>query len=429
MSDISLAVIQERKHLALVLGEIGLVRSLGEMGIPLLVGSELKENIATRSRYAIDTYIFSEYCSKKFIDELCELGKYFRKKPVIFSDDDRALLNISRNRERLEEYYLFLYPEKEVVNSILDKQDFAELSEQHDLPVPESYKAASANDVKNITPHVKFPCIIKPIQRHYWWGKKFIEKVGFYQKAIKCSTLEEFEEMYEKIAQVNPGVVIQEYIEGDDNRHYSANLFVNNAGILMGHFIARKRRIYPIKAGTGTYIETMDNDDVLDISLDVIRKLGLKGLVNIQFKQDSQTGEYKLLEIHARNSLWSLLGAKAGANLSYSYYNYLVNGNENDSPLKANPNVKYFNLPKDIRALQAYRKEGIMTLTEWLHSLKGEKVFAVLSARDIKPALFLVWYFASARLKLKRKKVQSYSEWRVKKYLRYSNYVTKYFYR
>ncbi|HEX6983579.1 MAG TPA: ATP-grasp domain-containing protein [Balneolaceae bacterium] len=388
----------------LVIGEMGLVRSLGEMDLPLFLGTEIEKNIAAHSRYVKQRFFFSPYDSEEFIDELCELGYYFKKKPVILSDDDRAILNISENRNKLKAYYLFLYPERKTVNKILNKQYFSELAERHELPVPVSYQTTSSRDFREVASKINYPCIIKPTQRHFWWGDDFIEQMGHYQKAVKCSDLYQFKDTCQKISEVNPSVVIQEYVEGDDKQHYSANLFVDERGKLQGYYIARKKRIYPIKAGTGSYVETVVNPAVLEISMKIVEKLGLRGLVNIQFKQDSRTAEYKLLEIHARNSLWSLLGAKAGANLAYLYYNYLVYGLHHDNVIKARPNIKYFNLSKDVRALLAYRNEGKLTVAEWWQSLRGERIFAAFSWKDPLPALFKIWDIVLNSLKRAVKK-------------------------
>lgn len=386
----------------LVIGEIGLLSSVGELDIPVYIGSETTQNIALHSRFAKQSFIFSDYDTSSFINELCELGQRFEKKPVIFSDDDRALLNISQHRERLKDHYQFLYPEKQTVNKLLDKQSFVELSEEYDLPSPGSFQVASLKEFHSISSQISYPCIIKPTQRHFWWGEEFIDKVGFYRKAIKCSDYDELCDIYQKISEINPSVVIQEYVEGDDKQHYSANLLIDKEGALQGYYIAQKKRIYPIKAGSGTYVETVKNPDVLDISMSIINKLGLKGLVNVQFKQDCRTGKYKLMEIHIRNSMWSLLGTKAGANLAHMYYRHLVNGYQVEEPVEARPHVKYFDLTKDFLAFRSYQAEGTLTFREWWNSLKGDRVFAILSSRDLMPLIFQIWYFTMTKMKLSR---------------------------
>ncbi len=383
----------------LVLGELGLVSSLGGNEIPLIVGSEIKGNPVLHSRYAEERIIFSAYDTDKFIDELCELGRSFEGKAVIFSDDDRAILNISNHRERLKDNYIFLYPTVEMVKSLLDKQDFIELCETYRLPAPTSYKLNCPEQFECIASQIKYPCIVKPSQRHYWWGKDFIEKVGFYKKAIKCSDYEQFKTIYQKIASINPSVVIQEYVEGEDRHHYSANLFVDEGGNIRGYYIAQKLRIYPIKAGTGSFVVTLKNQEVLNISKGIIDKLQLKGLVNIQFKQDCRSGEYKLMEIHARNSQWSLLGKKAGANLAYLYYRYLVHGTVEETVVEARPDVKYINLLQDYRAYKQYRAEGKITFWQWVKSLKGETVFAVYSFSDPMPIVIQFWQYLLSKAK------------------------------
>ncbi|WP_445665952.1 carboxylate--amine ligase [Fodinibius sp. AD559] len=381
-----------------MIGEIGLVRSLATIGIPIYVGSEIENNPVLHSKYVQRKIMFSSYDSIEFIDQLCNFGKTLDHKPVIFSDDDRAILNISNNRERLAKYYHLLYPNKEMVAKILDKQRFTELSELYQLPSPESYQVSTTSDFEQIVLEVPYPCIIKPTQRHFWWGDEFVEKVGKYQKAFKCSNESDLRDLYQKISEINPSVVIQEYVQGEVKQHVSANLFVDKKGAVKGYYIAQKFRIYPIKAGTGTYVMTVGNNEVVDISKKIIEKLNLRGLVNIQFKQDSRTGQYKLMEIHARNSLWSLLGGKAGANLAELYYNYLVDGQASDKTVVARPGVKYINLSKDVRAFWESRAAGTITFGEWLASFKGDRVFAVLSFVDPAPMLYQWLQIISARL-------------------------------
>lgn len=380
--------IKTKQPPALVIGEIGLVRSLAATGIPIYVGSEIKNNPVLHSKYVQRKILFPSYDSVEFIDQLCDFGKTLTHKSVIFSDDDRAILNISNNRDQLKKYYHLLYPDKEMVAKILDKQRFTDLSDTFQLPSPKSYQVSANTDFEEVASVVPYPCIIKPTQRHFWWGDEFLRKVGRYQKAFKCSTESELRDLYHKIAEINPSVVVQEYVKGKVKQHVSANLFVDKKGEVKGYYVAQKFRIYPVRAGTGTYVMTVDNPEIVDISKEIVEKLDLRGLVNIQFKQDSHTKQYKLMEIHARNSLWSLLGRKAGANLAELYYCHIVDAKNPDKTVIARPGVKYINLSKDVRAFGESWAAGTITLGEWLGSFSGEKVFADLSLIDPIPMLY-----------------------------------------
>lgn len=382
---------RKSKNPVLVLGEIGLLRSLGELNVPLILGTEDKQNPVWYSKYPDRRYILPQYDTQAFIDELCAIGATFDKRVVIYSDDDRAIMNISKHREQLEEYYLFLYPTENMVEKILDKQKFVEASEMYNLPAPESYLVNGSEDMEMIADSITYPCIIKPAQRHFWWGDEFVNRVGFYKKAIKCLNREYFLDIYRKIAKVNPNVVIQSYVKGADKQHYSANLFVDDEGEIGGYYIAQKKRIYPIKAGVGTCIVTVDNSEVFKICVDIVDKLKLKGLVNIQFKRDSRTGEYKLMEIHARNSMWCLLGNRAGVELAKLYYQVLTGNSLSQEMIRARTDVKYIDLIRDFKALLQYRAEGELGFWQWLRSLGGERAYALFSTTDPKPMLMQLW--------------------------------------
>lgn len=319
---------------------------------------------------------------------------------VIFSDDDRALLNISKNRLRLEPFFLFSYPDNNIVEQLLDKQSFSELAAVNNLPYPKSYQVNSTIDLKTTVSKVSYPCIIKPAQRHFWWGNSFVDAVGYYKKAIKCNSVSELTYTYGLISKINPSVVVQEYVQGEDDQHYSANIFADEKGLIRGFYIAQKLRVYPVSAGTGTYIKTVTNKEVEQLSFEIVSKLDLKGLVNIQFKKDSHTNKYMLMEIHIRNSLWNLLGTKAGANLGEQYYQSLTSEYSKQEILTARPNVKYINLSHDILAAFEYYKEDKLTFYQWMKSMQGERVFAISSISDPMPAFYKIGSTVKNRFKI-----------------------------
>src|SRR5699024_137941 len=146
--------------------------------------------------------------------ELCKFGKSLEQKAVIFSDDDHAILNISQHQERLEKYFLFDFPPPLKVKKLLDKQLFCEIIERYNLPAPKSATISTVQEIadKKIS-EFNFPCIIKPSFKQAWWNSDFDKKVGDYQKAIKCDSFGEMLQKYKQIAEVNPHIVVQEFIE------------------------------------------------------------------------------------------------------------------------------------------------------------------------------------------------------------------------
>lgn len=385
---------------ALVLGEIGLIHNLAEAGIPVFTGTEIEDNPSLYSRFSDWRIPFSDYRSDKFIDELCEFGKSLDQKPVIYSDDDHAILNIAKNQERLKQHFLFSLPTAEKVEKLLDKQSFCELIEEYDLPAPKSITISSYGDLnEKKVANLPYPCIIKPAYKQAWWNNGFGEKVGDYQKAVKCSSYEELVKKYRQISAVNPRVVVQEFIEGNEDELYSVNMFVNDEGELKGYFIGQKLRTYPLEADEGSYIKTVQDAEMIDKAKTIADKLDLKGLLNIQFKRDGRSGEPILLEIHTRNSVWSYLGTKAGVNLTEMYHREL-SGQPASKKKFYEPEITYIFLEKDIKAFFQNLESRKISVPKWIFTYFKRFVPAGFRWNDPLPFFMKIWFFIKRRLNL-----------------------------
>jgi D-aspartate ligase len=389
----------ESKHRvpALVCGEIGLVRSLGELGIPVYVGSYYGDNIAYFSRYCSKKVHFTHSLSRDFVDRLIALGKEEGRKMAFFSDDDRAVLTFSRHREELAPYYYFNLPEHALVDAILDKRKFATLAEGAGLPVPRSFMPANEEEAVRFAEQISYPCIIKPSHKDDWWDPRFKALVGPYRKAILCDTKAALLDTYRKVTQINSAVVLQEYIDGDDLDLYSVNLYVNADHLPIASFIGHKLRVYPIHAGVGSLVETVKDEEIKDTAIDAVRRLGLRGHVNIQFKRDRRTRALKIMEMHTRNSLWAYLATGSGLNITAVAYHDLI-GSPAFSKNGIRYGVKWIDLNKDFKALLDYRKTGEWTIGRWLATYRGKKVFHVHSFRDPMPFFMDSWFLAKRSL-------------------------------
>jgi D-aspartate ligase len=376
---------------ALVCGEIGLVRSLGEAGIPLYVGSYYKDNIALYSRYCRQKLFFSHSSLRSFVNELRVFGEQTKQKMVFFSDDDRAVLSFSRYRDELRDYFYFNLPDHEVVEAILDKRKFGLLADRLQLAVPKTFMPSSADELECISRKMEYPCILKPAHKDDWWHPDFLSVVGSYRKAIRCDTRAELIGYYGKVSRINPDVVVQEYIEGDDLDLYSVNMYLDERSTLKAHFIGHKLRVYPIHAGVGSLVETVRDDEILDAAMDAAQKLKMRGHFNIQFKRDKRTRKVKIMEAHTRNSLWCYLATASGLNITAMAYYDMIGA---PCPLNSSLTygVKWVDLNKDLKALREYRKTGEWTVRTWMASLAGTKTFHVHSLKDPLPLVMDSWY-------------------------------------
>jgi D-aspartate ligase len=376
---------------ALVCGEIGLVRSLGEVGVPVYVGSYYADNIAYYSRYCKKRITFSHSLSRDFVDQLIALGRKEGRKLAFFSDDDRAVLTFSEHREELQPYFYYNLPDHALVHAILDKGVFGALAERLELPVPLSCSPGSWEEAAAFAEKIGFPCILKPSHKDDWWHPKFLEVVGPYRKALLCENREQLADYYRRVTTIHPKVIMQEYIDGDDLDLYSVNLYLNAGMEPLAYFIGHKLRVYPIHAGVGSLVETVDDKDVASAALQAVQRLALRGHVNIQFKRDRRTRKLKIMEMHTRNSLWAYLATGSGLNISAIAYYDLI-GRQCPITPDLHYGVKWIDVNKDVKAFLDYRRIGEWKTGAWLNSYRGEKVFHVHSLKDPMPFLMDSWY-------------------------------------
>ena len=391
---------EQDKIPALIVGEIGLVRSIGEAGIPLYVGSYYTDNVSLYSRYCRKRLHFPHTTSEAFAEEMVRFAKKEGRKMVFFSDDDRAVLTFSRYRDELGKYFYHNLPPHEVVENVLDKRRFAVVAREVGVPIPVSFNPASYEEAEKVAGEIAYPCIVKPASKDDWWHPDFLRLVGPYKKAIQCDSREELLATYKKVVQVNPKVVVQEYIAGSDSDLFSVNMYFNARKELLAYFIGHKIRIYPVHAGVASLVETIDDPSMRDLALDCARRLGIQGHFNIQFKRDANTGVLKVMEIHTRNSLWCYLATGAGINISaIAYYDMI------GQPCPLTPNyrtgVKWLDIAKDIKGIRDYRRNGELTYPMWLRSLRGKRVHHILSLRDPVPPLADLWFILRRRFERK----------------------------
>ncbi len=375
---------------AVVLGGMSLVRSLAEANIPVILGSDVQSASVLYSRHPKRTVFFSPYESPAFVDELCALGASNEGRCVLFSDDDRAIHTTSAYREKLAPYFYFNYPSHDTVDHLLDKRRFAGLATKLGLPVPKTLAPSGIDELADVSRDITYPCVLKPAHREDWWHPVFTRTVGNYRKAIHCGSRDELIDMYRKIAEISPDIIIQELVIGTDDQMFSSNLYYGATGELKGYFAGHKKRSYPIHAGIGSLIETIDSDEILELSKSIAGKLAMRGYCNIQYKRDARSGEMKILEIHVRNSSWSYLGTAAGVNMAAIGYSDML-GREYTGARWPRAGIKFVDLKRDIKALREYQKAGEWTLASWLRSLRGKKVYDLLSWQDPAPFFMDIW--------------------------------------
>lgn len=340
---------------AVVIGNLDLIRPLVAAGIPC---AAVASSVAAARYSSLVSHVITTCpgdTDEVLLDKLLLFARDQPQPPTLFYELDDAMLLVSRHRDVLVGPYRVLVDESELVEACADKVSFRELAERTDLPVPASQVVHPASQVPGTVPPDRFPVVVKPrSHRDRRWSR-----IARGQKAILAPTAHDLGALWPALASTGDAYVVQALIPGPETRVESHHAYVDADGAIVAEFTGRKIRTLPRLHGQSTALETTDATDVTAIGRDVIARLGLRGVVKLDFKRD-EDGRLWLLEVNPRLTLWTNLGAVAGVNLPA-----LVHADLTDQPRPptspAIAGVTWFH-PSD---LAASREWGV-PLTSWI---------------------------------------------------------------
>jgi predicted ATP-grasp superfamily ATP-dependent carboligase len=270
-------------------GGLGLVRSLGAAGIPVIATDQDSAAPALHSRFA-HKVAMSSLSGRKFIDELCELGASLRTRPVLFLTTDEVVLEVSRHRADLEQHFRFRLPLHEQLTALMQKSAFQQLAESLGFAVPRSINLRTAGDLARLH-ELRFPIVVKPSFK----TEQYLAS-GF-GRGYRIHSIEQARATCSRMLPILPDLIVQEWIEGPDTELYFCLQYRGASGSAVS-FTGRKLSIWPREVGTtASCIGAPEEHEQLRALTDAFfEKTGFVGMGGMEFKRDVRTGQFFLIE-------------------------------------------------------------------------------------------------------------------------------------
>ena len=366
------------RPLACVMGDMDLVRPLGLAGIRC--AAVARRGAAPRFSRFVDARLDWHDAwtqPEQIVAELVRFAESREQRPVLFYEEDRELLLVSRHREQLRAAFDFVVADAELVEDVVDKARFHRLAARLNLPVPQTRVVAPGERV--LARHLAhpFPAVVKPLTRRTdQWAP-----IAGNRKALRVDTAAEWQALAERLSRAELTVLVQELLPGAESLIESYHVYVDGNDQVVGEFTGRKIRTFPVEHGHSTALETTDATDVATLGRALVRRLGLRGVAKFDFKRRPD-GSLCLLEINPRFNLWHHLGAVAGVNLPALVYGDFV-GAARPAALRARSGVHWC---KPWQDLAAARASGT-PVGEWLRWAVRCEAIRVFSFDDPLPLL------------------------------------------
>jgi D-aspartate ligase len=367
---------------AIILGSdfkaLAAVRSLGRRGIPCVIIDGLPRS-AWFSRYVVRRVRWrGAMWGSAFVEFLLDLGAAGGLRDwVLLPMQDEVVELVARNRPSLASAFRVVTQDWEIIKWAHDKRLVHQIANDLGIPYPRTWYPTSVSDLLQMK--FPYPLIVKPafsIQLQYAVGGK----------VFPASSKDELIDQYRRAsAIIDPGeIMVQEVIPGDGRTQLSVAAYCKQ-GTLLNGMTARRRRQFPVDYGlSSTFVEAVEIPGLMQTTERLLRRMGLSGPVEVEFKHDARDGRDKLLDVNPR--LWGWHDLCRACGLDFAYMQYRDAFEEIPSRMSPVYGPRWRRLLTDVAAAVQEIRLGRLTVQAYLGSLRGPSVAAVLDLRDPVPA-------------------------------------------
>jgi D-aspartate ligase len=360
-------------------GALGVIRSLGRHGIPVWHLEESASN-ATVSRFVSRRLPWpADDTEETRLGYLLDLDRTHGLAGwTVYPVDDEAAALVARHHDALGGRFLLTTPPWEALLWAYDKRLTHQLAAATGVAFP--WTRIPRDRAELATLDFPFPVILKPAVKPEW---NRLTTAKAWRVDERDALIARYDEA---IAVVAPeSIMIQELIPGGGESQFSFAALCED-GRPLAWAVARRVRQLPLDFGRfSTYVETIDHPAVEEASRRLLTAIGYTGLIELEYKQDPRTGDYKLLDLNGRIWAWHTLGRRAGVDFPYLQWQ-LAHG-EAIPETRARSGVRWMRGLTDFPAAAKAIRQGTLGPLAYLGSYRPPLEFAIFAVDDPLPAL------------------------------------------
>jgi len=299
---------------------LGIARTLGQHGIPVIGLSSVRGGYGNFTRYARTVLTpDSRHEPEALLETMLRLGEKLGRRSVVFPTRDDDLQFLDRYREQLSPHFNLVIPERSVLETCLDKWETSLWAKQAAVATPRCWMVESEEDLLRLHGDLSFPCVMKPIASHHWRLGSNWKTVG-ERKAIGVSSWSQLLAEYAVISQAGKRVLLQEMIEGPDNMLVIMACYFDRKSNCLASFNTRKLLQSPESFGTGCIVQAENHPELYEPSVRLLKAINFTGIAEVEYKWDAVQKDFSLIEVNARPWDQHRLGYASGNDLIYLAY-------------------------------------------------------------------------------------------------------------
>ena len=367
---------------------LGVARALAIHQIPCIALAQPNWKPACQTSVCKVVYT-SSWTKESLINDLKTIGKMLDHKAALLITKDEAVLWISESRNELSKFYEINLPNDDVVNLLMNKQRFIEMSTSEGWPVPLSWTIKDNNDLRSCLQEMIYPCIMKPRIRNSEFRR------NSPRKAFKIYNPDELVRLYAMVAQWEKEVLVQEWIEGGDERIAFCLTYYDRNGKPLALFAGRKVRQWPPECGNTAIAEPAPKEwikPIIEPTEKILQKVKFSGLGSIEYKMRQDTDGPVIMEpTVGRTNYQNEVAVINGLNIPAIAYFDLIRLPYFPLSTPSKP-CRLIDGKGEIRAAWKYYRSGKLTIKHWIKDREGKKKYMVLRSNDLRPFVASVFF-------------------------------------
>jgi predicted ATP-grasp superfamily ATP-dependent carboligase len=362
-------------------GTLGIIRSLGRLGVPVYPMVEDRLAPPAMSRYAAKSFLTRELSEQGHVrlGKLNEAGQRLGRPTILVPTDDSGAVFIAEHAGSLARWFLFPRIERDLPRRLANKRDLYQLCTNLGIPCPETNLPNCLDDVREFIESARFPVVIKAPEPFRL--PQGVLSVRIVESAKRLLAL------YEDAAAAGINdLFLQEFIPDHCAEDWIFHGYANPETGYQVSFTGRKLRSYPPFAGSTTLGVAERNDELIQQTERFLKAVRYAGIMDLDYRLDKRDGRYKLLDFNPRiGANFRMFADRDGLDVIRAQHLDLTGRTVR---LTRGVQDRTFVVePYDVLASLGYLRRNQLTLNEWWGSLGGRKETAWFSADDPVPFL------------------------------------------
>lgn len=362
--------------LGMGIGGLGVARSLGRAGVPVIGLWSAHDEVGRLSRYCRAVRA-PAVAGDETLATLRAVTAAEEEKPALLPTTDAYAEWINERQAGLRDFFRFHTVDRTLFHRLNSKLS-PELAREHGLAAPRTEQFEAVEVLEQSIGSFRFPVVVKPIDT-------FRRRLP---SGVKNAVFDAVDPLVDYVRSSRPhlaDMVFQEVVPSGDGHIHVCTVLCDGGGEPLLVYTGRKLRQYPPDYGVTCFGLSERNEELARLSTGFLRAIGYRGLCTLEFARDRETGTYVFIEANLRSYYHNQLFTDAGVDFALAEYRLLTSG-ERPRPAVQKEGIRWLDLPRDLGSY--YRSGAHLNAGDWLRSVFAARSFAAFALDDPAPGLY-----------------------------------------